>query len=106
MPGGFSANVATFIGHGLARKGGVGKWVLGNREVFVQHVLNFSPTNANISCGHIKIVSDVWGKFGHKGTTKSLNFSLALTLGVKVRTTLAATKWQAREGILEYLFKT
>jgi len=60
---------------------------------------------ADIAGRHVRIRADVALQFGHEALAEAHDFVIALALGIKVRSTLAAAHGQRGKRILEDLFK-
>mmetsp|Transcript_7605 Transcript_7605/g.11515 ORF Transcript_7605/g.11515 Transcript_7605/m.11515 type:complete len:214 (+) Transcript_7605:768-1409(+) len=67
---------------------------------------NFTSTNANITSRHINSWTNVTGKFGHEGLTKSHNFGIRFAPRVKIGSAFATTNLKTSQRIFQNLFKT
>ena len=74
--------------------------------VLAEKVTDLATTNTNVACRNVSIGTDVTLKFGHEGLAKTHDFSVGLTLGVKVRTALRTAHRQAGQRVLKDLLKT
>ena len=73
--------------------------------VLAKQEADLTAANADITGGHIGIGANVAVQLGHKALAEAHNFGVALAVGVKVRTALAAAHGQAGQAVLEALLK-
>ncbi len=79
---------------------------IGNTLVLAKHVADFTAANTDITCGDIRMLTDVTVQFSHEALTEAHDFIVGFTFRIEIRATFAATNRQTGQGILEYLFKT
>src|SRR5438309_6538964 len=63
------------------------------------------PTHANVAGRDVGIRSNVPLQFGHEALAETHHFVIALALGIKIRSSLAAAHGQCGERVLEDLFE-
>lgn len=77
----------------------------GTHLVLSTHVSEFSSTDSNVARRHVTGWAEVSVQLGHERLTEATDLAVALSLGIKVRSTLAATHGKTRQGVLEDLLK-
>lgn len=77
----------------------------GTHLVLSSQESNFSSTDSNVARRHVSGWAEVPVQLGHERLTEATDLAVALSLGIKVRSTLAATHGKTRKGVLEDLLK-
>ena len=85
-----------------------GEYAIGLCREFFHHAgheAHFPGAHADVACWHVPVGADMAVQLGHERMAKAHDFAVALTFGIEVRTTLAATHGQSGERIFERLLE-
>jgi len=74
--------------------------------VHTVHVANLAAANAYVTSGAVLIGTDVAPEFIHEGLAETHDFSIALSNGVEISTTLTTAERQHGQAVLENLLET
>ncbi len=78
---------------------------VGDAFVLAEHIADFPAPDADVAGRHVGVLTDVTIQLGHEALAKTHDFRIALALGIKVRTALAATDGHTGQSVLEDLLK-
>ena len=74
--------------------------------ILSEHIANLAATNTDVTSGNILIGTDVTIQFAHECLAEAHHFSIALTTGREVGTTLCTTHRKCGQRVLESLLES
>ena len=74
--------------------------------VLAEHVTDLPASGSDVSCGDIRVGTDVLGELGHEGLAEAHYLVVGLALGVEVGSSLSSSDGEGGEGVLEDLLES